>query len=279
MRQEFSAVQESLFLSREHTGSFYPCIAWYWHGGLPLGKCPVFPSLGFSWLVGQPEQQGWGGRVRLHSQGWDGRVRLPSHGVTPHCRGLGIRRSFIPMQYLWTAVEREEQATPWVAWAMGFWFWERICSQSMSRCKESHPTLLTPLHLSRIHAGKINAYISISGYFYISLCFPGYLLSPFSARGFCTSWIPKNREFALPLRSHCLLPWSPPLPVRCCLLIASLACQFSSQPMTLPQPFCVLYFLDYIVLLSMLPECINCSLSFCLSYSKYQSFHNHLYCY
>lgn len=97
VKQEFSAVQESLFLSREHTGSFYPCIAWYRHGGLPLGKCP---GLAFSWLVGQPEQQGLGRQ---------GQATFPC--CHPYCRGLGILRSFIPMQYLWTAVEREEQAT------------------------------------------------------------------------------------------------------------------------------------------------------------------------
>lgn len=53
--------------------------------------------------------------------------------------------------------------------SMGFWFWERICSKSMSCCKESHPTLLTPLHFSCIYTGKINSYISISRYLYISL--------------------------------------------------------------------------------------------------------------
>lgn len=42
------------------------------------------------------------------------------------------------------------------------------------------------------------------------------------------------------------------------------------------QSFNVLYFLDYTVLLSMFPDFC---LPFCLSYSKYQSLHNHLYCY
>lgn len=63
------------------------------------------------------------------------------------------------------------------------------------------------------------------------------------------------------------------------LITAGLACQFSLQASDLPSH--LMSFLFWIILFSWICclTCIKCSLPFCLSYSKYQSLHNHLYCY
>lgn len=272
-RAELWTMWGSPFSSREPSGSFYLCI--------PGTDILASPQGGVRAL----RSGVWQDCLRAGAGG--GRVRLPS----PICHSMwqGWGQLCCSLSYntceLWESCSGEGRTSHqgW-AWPSSF---EKENVPTKHELLQEKPSNLTHSPSFALHTCWENTPTDSStgycSYLTPTVCFPPMSFRPPLHRGSAQGWAGKQPSSALPLHgqhSHSCLSQSALLSVGYHLITAALACQSSLQPSDLPTVVSCSLFVG----LHCSPECVawncmKCSLPFCLSYSKYQSLHNHLHCY